>query len=259
MDYTVQELAKLSGVSIRTLRYYDEIGLLKPAFVGDNKYRYYQEKQLLLLQQILFFKELGFELKQIQKIVGRADFDTLNALRIHAQKVQERITRLHELLETVYKTINHLEGNHTMKDTEMYHGFDSEKHQQSVKELDSYFEKQPKAINDTFKRHKKEVEENTKNWTPEQWAKSHETFHIICTKLAALLRQNASPNDAAVQALIAEYFKWLSNFWTATKESYTVHTIFLKNSDLKDACNKHHPDLAEFLVKAIHYFADHAL
>lgn len=88
MDYTVQELAKLSGVSIRTLRYYDEIGLLKPAFIGDNKYRYYQKKQLLLLQQILFFKELGFELKQIQKIVGRADFDTLNALRIHAQKVQ---------------------------------------------------------------------------------------------------------------------------------------------------------------------------
>ena len=67
MAYTVKELAQLSGVSVRTLHFYDEIGLLKPARVGENQYRYYEEEQLLALQQILFFRELGFELKKVAR------------------------------------------------------------------------------------------------------------------------------------------------------------------------------------------------
>jgi DNA-binding transcriptional MerR regulator len=68
MAYTVNKLAKLSGVSVRTLHFYDEIGLLEPAYYGDNNYRYYEEEQLLMLQQILFFRELGFPLIDIQRI-----------------------------------------------------------------------------------------------------------------------------------------------------------------------------------------------
>ena len=71
MKYTVNKLAKISGVSSRTLRFYDEIDLLKPAFYGDNQYRYYEEEQLLMLQQILFFRELGFPLNDIQRIISR--------------------------------------------------------------------------------------------------------------------------------------------------------------------------------------------
>ena len=68
MAYTVKKLSELSGVTVRTLHFYEEAALLKPAYYGSNGYRYYEEKQLLQLQQILFFKELGFSLKQIQKI-----------------------------------------------------------------------------------------------------------------------------------------------------------------------------------------------
>lgn len=71
MLYTI---AKISGMYIRTLRFYDEIDLFKPAAVGDNKYRYYQESQLLVLQQILFYKELGFSLKDIRKSISADDF-----------------------------------------------------------------------------------------------------------------------------------------------------------------------------------------
>lgn len=71
MNYTINKLALLSGVTVRTLRFYDEIGLLKPAHVAENGYRYYGQKELLLLQQILFFREIGFDLKQIQDIIGR--------------------------------------------------------------------------------------------------------------------------------------------------------------------------------------------
>ena len=71
MAYTVKKLAAMSGVSVRTLHFYDEVGLLKPAYVGANGYRFYEEAQLLTLQQILFYRELGFELKQIKRILGR--------------------------------------------------------------------------------------------------------------------------------------------------------------------------------------------
>jgi DNA-binding transcriptional MerR regulator len=81
MQYTVKKLAQLSGVSIRTLRFYDEIDLLKPAFYGENKYRYYEEEQLLMLQQILFFRELGFSLSDIQRILGGNDFDKIESLK----------------------------------------------------------------------------------------------------------------------------------------------------------------------------------
>lgn len=67
MPYTVNKLAKLSGVSVRTLHFYDEVGLLKPAYYVENNYRYYEEEQLLLLQQILFYRELGFQLNDICK------------------------------------------------------------------------------------------------------------------------------------------------------------------------------------------------
>ena len=77
MLYTVKQLADISGISGRSLRFYDQIGLLKPAFYGDNQYRYYQHNQLLRLQQILFFKELGFSLNKIKRILDSDKFDTV--------------------------------------------------------------------------------------------------------------------------------------------------------------------------------------
>src|SRR5438105_3753773 len=83
MAYTVKQVAAMSGVSVRTLHFYDETGLLKPAYCGANGYRFYEEPQLLMLQQILFYRELGLELKQIKEILGRQGFEKLGALRSH--------------------------------------------------------------------------------------------------------------------------------------------------------------------------------
>ena len=100
MAYTVTKLAQLSGVSVRTLHWYDEVGLLKPAYYGDNGYRYYEEAQLLALQQILFFRELGLGLKQIQKVLGRGDFDQLVALSAHRKVLQKNLERTRKLVRT---------------------------------------------------------------------------------------------------------------------------------------------------------------
>src|SRR5271165_2330468 len=132
--YTVKELAKLSGISDRTLRFYDEIGLLKPAFYGDNGYRYYEKEQLLTLQQVLFYRELGFELAMIQKIMASPEFDKAAALRSHRDHLVKETERTKDLICTIDKTLAHLERKVPMKDNEMYLGFDPKKQAQYEKE-----------------------------------------------------------------------------------------------------------------------------
>ena len=123
MSYTVKQVAKMSGVSVRTPHFYDETGLLKPASHGANGYRCYEEQQLLTLQQILFHRELGFELKQIKDILGRPDFEKVAALESHRKVLRKNLARTSTLIETIDKTIMHLKGIKKMNGEEMFPGF----------------------------------------------------------------------------------------------------------------------------------------
>jgi DNA-binding transcriptional MerR regulator/quercetin dioxygenase-like cupin family protein len=123
MAYTVRQVAAMSGVSVRTLHFYDEVGLLKPTFTGRNGYRFYEEPALLTLQQILFYRELGLELRQIRQLLGRADFQRVDALRSHRAALEERLARTRRLLETIDVTIDHLEGRKAMKGEQIFAGF----------------------------------------------------------------------------------------------------------------------------------------
>ena len=123
MAYTVKQVAAMSGVSVRTLHFYDQTGLLKPAYHGTNGYRFYEEPQLLKLQQILFYRELGFELKKIKRIVGRPDFEVAAALRSHREVLQADLARTRALVDTIDRTLSHLKGATKMKDEEMFAGF----------------------------------------------------------------------------------------------------------------------------------------
>src|SRR5881394_3758846 len=123
MAYTVKQVAAMSGVSVRTLHFYDETGLLKPAYCGANGYRFYEDPQLLTLQQILFYRELGLELKQIERILGRANFEKVAALQSHRKVLLKNLTRTRTLIETIDKTIQYLRGRKKMKSEEMFAGF----------------------------------------------------------------------------------------------------------------------------------------
>lgn len=123
MAYTVKQLATLSGVSVRTLHFYDEAALLRPAFVGPNGYRYYEEPQLLRLQQILFYRELGIELKEIKRILDRRRFEIAGALASHRKALLKKFTRTRALIETIDKTIQHLKGTKKMKAEDIFAGF----------------------------------------------------------------------------------------------------------------------------------------
>jgi DNA-binding transcriptional MerR regulator len=123
MDYTVKQVAAMSGLSVRTLHFYDEMALLKPAYTKANGYRIYQQPQLLMLQQILFYRELGFELKRIKKILGQRKFEKIAALESHRQVLEKNVTRTRTLIETIDKTISHLKGTKKMKSEELFTGF----------------------------------------------------------------------------------------------------------------------------------------
>ena len=123
MAYTVKQLAAMSGVSVRTLHFYDETGLLKPARQRANGYRVYEEPQFLTLQQILFYRELGFELKQIKRVLCRRDFEKSAALKSHRKVLEKKLGKTRTLIETIDKTIEHWKGNKKMKSEEMFLGF----------------------------------------------------------------------------------------------------------------------------------------
>ncbi|MEO6306134.1 MAG: MerR family transcriptional regulator, partial [Bacteroidia bacterium] len=132
---SVNKLAKLAGVSVRTLHHYDKIGLLKPSVRTDSNYRYYGKEELLRLQQILFYKELDLSLTQIAEILDDPGFDTINALHSHKQEMQKRKDRFEQLLLTIDKTIINLKNKtEKMNYEEMYKGFGKEKAEAYKKE-----------------------------------------------------------------------------------------------------------------------------
>ena len=121
--YTVKQLSRLAGVSVRTLHYYDEIGLLRPSRVGENGYRFYADLAVLRLQQILFYKELGLSLDEIGQVLEQPEFDVLRALEAHREALRQRLGRLRRLMETLDRTIAHLKGEKIMQTQDLFAGF----------------------------------------------------------------------------------------------------------------------------------------
>lgn len=124
MAMKVKEVADLVGVSVRTLHHYDEIELLIPDETTESGYRLYSYNNLDTLQQILFFRELGFSLKEIKKIINSPSFNREEALIIHREMLLEKRNRLDKMLETIDKTLQHLKGEIEMTNKEKFAGFD---------------------------------------------------------------------------------------------------------------------------------------
>ena len=138
MEYSIRELAEFSGVSSRTLRYYDSIGLLKPARVNDAGYRFYGEKEMLLLQQIFFYRERGFSLEEIRKILWQKDFDLEKALQEHLRELEKRQNEITNMIKNIKYTIASMKGEWEMSEKERFEGFK----QRIVEENESIYGKE---------------------------------------------------------------------------------------------------------------------
>ncbi|OGT39705.1 MAG: transcriptional regulator [Gammaproteobacteria bacterium RIFCSPHIGHO2_12_FULL_38_14] len=251
MAYTVKQLAKLSGVSVRTLHFYDEIGLLKPAYVGDNNYRYYQDDELLKLQQILFYKKLNFSLEDIQKIVCDKNFDTLKALQSHKSILENSLDKTKNLIQTIEKTINHLRGIKQMKLEEIFEGFDADKQAMYENFLIEQGVDEKKIEN---------VRNKVDTWSKDDWMQNKNEADDLYAQFASAIEHHLSPSSSEVQALTKKHFEMTKKFWTPNKESYIgLSQLYGSHPDFVKFYNKIHPNLLPFLVEAMEVFANREL
>ena len=244
--YTVSKLAKLAGVSVRTLHHYDETGLLKPSFRSDSGYRQYQRKDLLRLQQILFYRELDFSLSVIKDILDDPDYDEVRALVNHRHNLEQRIERLSNLLNTLDKTILHYkEDTMALTDEELYEGFTKEQIERYNKEVDEMYG--PGTVEATRERIGK--------LTKKQWQGVKEEGEAINVEMAGLM--DLSPESPEVQNLVKRHHAWIENFWTPNAESYKgLGKGYTENPEFREFYDKYKTGLADFFYAAMKHFAD---
>ncbi len=246
-SYTVQKLASLAGVTVRTLHHYDAIGLLKPGSRTDSGYRLYKEKDLLKLQQIMFYKELEFPLDEIKKIINNKSFNMVRALENHRKMLADRNKRTETLLKTIDKTIKELkEEKHMLKDEELYEGFSKEE----AKKLREYAEEAAKTYDPGMV---KESYHRVRKLTKEQWKNVQKEGEDNTKLLASLMGKD--PASKEVQAAITKHYNHLNNFYTPNKEMYRgLGELYVTDDRFRAHYDKYGKGLADFIKKAIDVF-----
>ena len=243
--FTVKQLSKLAGVTPRTLHHYDAIGLLKPTRVGENGYRYYGDESLLLLQQILFYRELDLPLEDIKHIMGRHDFDVLSALESHRLELGKRITRLEHLLGTVDNTISHIKGKQTMSSKQIFSGFSEEQQEKYAIEAEKMYDPETvRASNRKWKSYSADEKQRILD----------EGKQVYIEMIAAMPK---GPGSAEVQALVERWRVHMDYFWTPDLEQllglagmYGEDPSFKANFDQMD------PNLAGFMKAAVQIYVE---
>lgn len=214
MEYTVQKLAKLAGISARTLRYYDEFGILKPARINSSGYRIYGRCEVDKLQQIMFYKELGLQLDTIKKIITAPGFDDKAALKEHRLRLLEEKYKIDRLLANVEKTLAHKEGKIEMEDKEKFEGLKNKMLQENEERYGE--EIREKYGEDTVKK----SNEKFKNMTQEEFNKLNELASQIKFYLAQAM-SHRDPNSEVAQKAAELHKEWISFCWgTYDKEAH---------------------------------------
>lgn len=248
MELTVKELAKISKVSVRTLHWYDEIGLLKPAFTKSNGYRFYGENELLRLQQILFFRELGFSLKEIERVISSSDFNQLKALANHKAAIIKKIKDSEKLIETIDKTIKHIKGKITMDPKEVYYGFDSAKQ----KEYDRQVEEMDNSL---FKKGVAECKERVKKLQKSDFENHADKSTAFYKKFAEKIQKGCEPDSKEVQEIMPDFEECLAMFYTVTPEVLIgLGDFYRNNGEFTKFFRSQGVDM-EFLIKAMNVYA----
>lgn len=245
---SIHEVVKVSGVTSRTLRHYDAIGLLKPASVGHGGIRLYSQANLLRLQQILLLRELDLGLPQIQQVLD-GQRDELTALREHRVRIRDAAARLEELQRTVESTIAALEEGRNMSAAEIFAGFDPSRQAAYESEL---LERFGAGV----------LEHIDASWariaemSTDDAAAISQGYADVEVALTQLLRGGASPGDEIVQELIALHYAIVCKFWTPDGQAYAgLAELYVTHPDFKARYDAHDESLAEFLRDAMVVYA----
>jgi DNA-binding transcriptional MerR regulator len=280
--YKVQEVAKIAGVSVRTLHHYDSVGLLKPSTIGSNRYRYYSEEDLKLLQHILFFKELGFSLKKIQEIVAEG-FDPKFAIVRHAELLEKKKARLEKLIENAERTRLELEGAEGLSNEERFEAFSVKKSDDSIEkykkkasdetqaldkpaaletdeELNAAEETQVEELSEAVQE-TESVEELQPAEEPKPEKEKEDLEEInregnrIYTAVASLM--HLSPAAPEVQTEMKAYYILLNRFYDCTPRMFRgLADLYASDSRFASNIDQHGKGLANYLKEAMYIHAE---
>lgn len=248
MGYTVKQLAEIAGVSVRTLHYYDEIGLLAPSAVRENGYRVYRDEAVLRLQQILFFRELDFSLNEIRDMLDRPGFDLGAALQLQREALQNRVQRLAGLIDTIDKTVRHLKGEIAMSAEELFAGFDEAKQAEYEQEIEAKYG--GKLLNESRR--------NWSRYTAADKERIKQEGGAVYRDLVRLI--HADPASPEVQAVMARWHQNIRHFYEPSREVLRgLGQMYAEHPDFIVTFTRLHPDLPEFLRRATEVYAETAV
>ncbi len=221
MAWSIAQVARMSGVTSRTLRHYDAIGLLAPAYLGPTGYRYYEEEQLLRLQQILVLRELGVGLGEIAQSIGRQQ-DTVAALRLHHARLLAERDRLGRLAQTVARTIAELEDSAV---TARRKG-EGRMPRPEINRPENLFEGLRPSAYEAEARERwpeqfEQARRATGSLTREQVEAGQREMTAAMIRMAELMAAGKPPDDPEVQAEIGRHYQSICQFWTPDATAYT--------------------------------------
>jgi MerR family transcriptional regulator, thiopeptide resistance regulator len=248
MAWSIAQVARMSKVTSRTLRHYDSIGLLAPAWVGDNGYRYYEKEQVHRLQQILLLRDMGLGLDSVAEVLS-GKHDQLDVLRNHYRWLVEERERLGRLASTVSRTIAELYGGDEMKMEELFDGLDAEKQKRYEAEL-------VERYGDGVKEH---IESSKQRWVGKTKADADQfmqEWQDIVTEGTRLFQEGKAIDAPETQELIDRHYRWICLSWTPNRESYTgLGDLYLEDERFRVQLDVQAEGVAQWARDAMAHYA----
>ena len=240
MKMQINDFAKLTGVSVRTLHYYDKIELLKPAFVDEqNGYRFYDENSLCRMQEILFYRELDFPLKSISEILSSPNYNKQKAFAEQRRLLILKKERLERIIDTLD---NAKKGKITLT------AFNNSDYETVRKQYEAEA-KQRYGETDAFKEH----EQKTANYTKDKWQAVNDGLMNIFAKFADCKQNGNTAHSAEAQALVKELQEYITaNYYTCTKEILaSLGQMYVADERFKNNIDKQGEGTAEYISQAL--------
>ena len=247
MKMQIKEFSKLVGVSVRTLHYYDKIGLLKPPFVDEqNGYRFYNEEAFIRMQEIMFYRELDFPLKSIKEILSSPYYDKKKAL-----KEQKRLLILKK--QRLERIINALEDAQKGELNMSMNVFDNSEFETARKKYQNEA-KEKWGNTDAYK----ESERKTSEYSDEKWNEIDYGMNSLINEFAKCMKSGISPSDSAAKALAQRWQAFITeNYYNCTKQILSgLASMYVCDERFKKNIDKYAEGTAEFMSKAIKNYVE---
>ncbi|CZT56481.1 HTH-type transcriptional activator mta [Eubacteriaceae bacterium CHKCI005] len=252
MEYSIQELSRLSGVTTRTLRWYDKINLLKPSRVAESGYRYYGPSQVDRLQDILYYRALGVGLGRIRECLDDPSFDRLSALRSHLTALETEKARLSRLIQSVRETIETQERNEIMNDEQKFEAFkqrtvDTNERNYGGEIREKYGDAAVDGVHSAVL--------NLTQEQYEQWMGLSKEIQCRLEEAVKTSKDSSSPEARDITQLHRQWLTLVSNGYEANRHKGIVQ-LYVMDRRFSDYYDKNVPGCAQFLRDAVCHWAD---